>query len=118
MNANKLMKIIEEKMSNKSGSQYLGLRGLYSDEGIGKMKNSLVWEDGDQTDEELDGTCAVVIGTWWDEAEFDIDAVASAIETAKDYGDGKYGLLVGDDFVGGEDIDEVIIRNAECIYVF
>lgn len=118
MNAKQLMVVIEEKMNGKSGSYYLGLRGMYADEGLGTMKNSLVWDDGNKTDEELDGTCAVIIGVWWDEAEFDIDAVASAIDTAKDYGDGKYGLLVGDDFIGGEDIDEVIIRNAECVYVF
>ena len=120
MNAQELMNEISKEMSKKDQrfSYYLGLRGMYNDEGLGEMKNSFVWDDGEQTDEQLNGTCAIVIGVWWDGPEFEISELEKAIETAKSYGDGRYGVLVGDNFVGGEDIDEVVISGAECVYVF
>lgn len=121
MNAIELMQKITEIMDEKdqSLSYYLGLRGMYQNETIGKMSNSFVWDDGNQTDEELNGTCAIVIGIWWDGPEFEISDIEKALKNVKAYGNIKrYGLLIGDDFQGGEDVGEVIISNAECVHIF
>ena len=120
MTAQELMEKITKVMSKKDQqfSYYLGLRGMYNGESFGKMDNSFVWDDGEQTEEELSGTCAVIIGIWWDGPEFGINELENALKIAKDYGNGKYGVLVGDNFSGGEDIGEVIISNAECVIIY
>lgn len=64
----------------------------------GILDNSFVWIDGEMTDEELDGTCAVKLE----------DA-----ELAKGYFGDHVAIIVGDSYSYGQDLGEIIIRNAE-----
>lgn len=66
------------------------------------LDNSFVWIDGEMTDEELDGTCAVKLE----------DA-----ELAKGYFGEHVAIIVGESFTYGEDLGEIIIRNAEVLEV-
>lgn len=66
------------------------------------LDNSFVWIDGEMTDEELDGTCAVKLE----------DA-----ELAKGYFGEHVAIIVGESFTYGEDLGEIIIRDAEVLEV-
>lgn len=66
------------------------------------LDNSFIWIDGEMTDEELDGTCAVKLE----------DA-----ELAKGYFGEHVAIIVGESFTYGEDLGEIIIRNAEVLEV-
>lgn len=100
----------------------VGLRGLYENEGIGELRNSAVWEDGNMLDEELDGTCVVGITYNWSDAgykqlESSIKKYASEVFN---YGDGKIGLVVGAGSEQGNDYwaNEMVVENAKVIYVW
>ena len=91
--------------------------GIRKDSGFLKIgdnvKNSFVWEDGMQTDEELGGSSSVGL----DPFTVNSEQVQQAIKRAKGYR-GNMVLIAGDDFQGGEDIGEYIIADAKVIYDF
>ena len=64
------------------------------------------WEDG-----ELDGTCSIGI------TRCDENSIAAALELVSAYiGENVY-LIAGDDAEGGNDIGEIIIRDARCVAI-
>lgn len=69
--------------------------------------NSKVWFNGEETDEELDGICAI-----------DLNAPEAA-ECLN--GNGYFGnhiaLIASDSYEYGQDAGEVILKNAEVLYI-
>lgn len=69
--------------------------------------NSKVWVDGEETDEELDGVCAI-----------DLDS-PEAFETLN--GNGYFGsyiaLIASNSYEYGFDAGEVILKDAEVLYI-
>lgn len=96
---------------------YVGLRGMYADEKTGVMRPSHIWEDGNMTDNMLDGTCAIALGEWWNGIDIDIATIEDLMRRAKMYGDGNIGVIIGNNAQAGEDTAEVILRDAECIFI-
>lgn len=80
--------------------------GLRSDDYIpsANFQNSTIWVDGEKTDEELNGLCAIEIT--------DPDNIEWAFNEAKNYGTNCY-LIVGNSKEYGWDewADEIIIKN-------
>lgn len=107
---------INELLAEKSWC-YVGLRGMYEGETTGKMHLSRVWEDGNMTAEMLNGTCAINLGEWWDGADFSQQDVENAMKRARMYGDGNIGIITGSNAKSGEDTGEVILADAECIFL-
>nr|DAL05590.1 MAG TPA: hypothetical protein [Caudoviricetes sp.] len=95
---NRIEEIIEE-----SEFEYVGIR-VQEDEFVKSeiLDNSYVWIDGEPTDEELDGTCAVMLK----------DA-----ELAKGYFGDHIAIIGGNNMEYGEDLGEIIIKNAEVMEV-
>jgi len=98
----------------------VGLRGLYQGEGLGELKSSYVWDDGNQTDEELDGTSAIIISVDWKYAgNHDLtENIRKYAEYVMEYGNGRIGLVVGGFGENGNDIGEIVISNAKVIYIW
>ena len=122
-------KILEIIIANSvKGFSAVGLRGLYDSEGAGEMANSYAWYDGEQTDEEIDGTCAITIChdidelvNWDEDGEIKADVIKTinrAIFDVAIYGDGAVGLVFGTGSTGGEDQNEIILKGAECVKVY
>lgn len=69
--------------------------------------NSSVWIDGEETEEKLDGVCAINLGS------------PEAIEALK--GNGYFGshiaIITGTLHEYGQDLGEVILRDAEVLYI-
>lgn len=99
----------------------VGLRGLYDDEGMGKLKESNVWEDGNRTNGKLGGTSAIVLSG---DYKYDSDStIAGNIKkyanSVFSYGGGKrVGLVVGGLGSGGEDPGEIVIPDAKVVYIW
>ena len=97
-----IMNRIEEIREN-SDYEYIGVRVQENEFTKGEiLDNSFVWVDGEITDEELDGTCAV------------------KLEDAK-LANGYFGdhdaIIVADFMEYGQDLGEIIIRDAEVLEV-
>ena len=65
---------------------------------------SHIWEDGDDTGEELDGIC----GTTESGIEMHMNGT---------YFGGHVAMIAGKEYEYGEDAHEVIIRDAECVRI-
>lgn len=80
------------------------------------LANSRVWDDGEMTEEELDGTCAYHMPR---DAE-EVHEIENAIERFQREGYyGKYVVLIGGFYYeGGEDYNEVVIRDAKVLAVW
>lgn len=92
-----------EEIKDKYDFGYIGVRVQEDPFTLGEtLDNSFVWVDGEMTDEELDGTCAVKI----DEAEL-----------AKRYFGDYVAIIGGDSMEYGQDLGEIIIRNAEVLEI-
>lgn len=97
-----IMNRIEEIREN-SEYEYIGVRVQENEFTKGEiLDNSFVWVDGEITDEELDGTCAVKLE----------DA-----ELAKGYFGDHVAIIGGDYMEYGQDLGEIIIRDAEVLEV-
>lgn len=74
---------------------------------IGKMDHvSHVWDDGDDTGEELNGVCAIKY-----------TKLAEVMRYGVEY-PGDHIAIIGSDYCeGGEDIGEIIIRDAEVLEI-
>lgn len=97
----------------------VGVRGLYENEGLGNLRNSVVWDDGEMTDESLDGTCAIGVSDNWDDCDIEVE-IKHLLEVLR-YGNGKIGLVVGEAYPErGNDwwSNEVIIKNAKVVFVW
>lgn len=83
--------------------EYIGVRVQDEAFTVGEiLNNSYVWIDGEMTEEELDGTCAIKL----EEAEL-----------AKCYFGEHVAIIAGDGMEYGTDLGEIIIKNAEVIEV-
>jgi len=83
------------------------------------LQNSYRWDDGDKTDEELDGVCATKIDVGYDSTA---PAIAKAVERAANTneqycGTWKY-LIAGDIDSYGEDVGEVLLTNVIVLCKF
>jgi hypothetical protein len=69
------------------------------------------WDDGEPTDDELAGTCAMAV-------DEDTD-LAQVTRFLREYGSlGQVILITGSYSAGGEDLGECIIRNAQVVKTF
>lgn len=102
-------------------TRYLGIRGLHESAKVGEiLEPSNRWDDGDPTDEVLSGTCALQIG----DVQYDHDSTLemNIKECARHISQYNFGhgfaLIEGSDANGGEDIHEVVIKEAKVLYVW
>lgn len=82
---------------------YIGIRVSDNEFTEGEiLDNSFVWVDGEMTDEELDGTCAIMLK----------DA-----ELANAYHGSHVAIIGSDSMEYGQDLGEIILRDAEVLEV-
>jgi hypothetical protein len=92
-----------EEIRENSEYEYIGVRVQENEFTKGEiLDNSFVWVDGEMTDEELDGTCAVKL---------------EDVELAKGYFGDHVAVIGGDSMEYGQDLGEIIIRDAEVLEV-
>jgi hypothetical protein len=96
----------------------VGVRSSWEEIEIGNLENSSVWNDGEYTDEKLNGTCALLIaGNWaWEDAEVVIENIKNHAKNAEIYGN-HIALVIGENSEGGEDYGEIVISNAKAIAI-
>jgi len=119
MNAQEIFDIIQEEAQY---IEYFGLRALtVNSEGEyetvevgGTVRNSYVWDDGDNTGEEMEGASAIKIN------EADMDEIENAIaEMAPYLSNAKQVVLLGsDEAEPGEDNHESIMKFAQVLAVW
>lgn len=117
MNSEQLNETIEQ-----SGFTSIGLRVMTGGAKIevgDALDNSFVWEDGDCTTEQLDGACALDLE--FDGWDIDEERFNKMMDQAKQYAllsnDEQIVIIGGDESYEGNDPDEVVILDAECIAV-
>jgi len=109
MNNAKRVEIVREALENHN---FLGVRGLpHPDNNKKYRKNQLLtksYAHYDEGDIPLSGTSAIGITDYDDD-----DDIVRKIERAqKEYSEaGRVILIAGNDYLDGEDIDEMLIRN-------
>ena len=82
---------------------YIGIRVSENEFTEGEtLDNSFVWVDGEMTDEELGGTCAIMLK----------DA-----KLANTYFGNHVAIIGSDSMEYGQDLGEIILRNAEVLEV-
>lgn len=82
---------------------YIGIRVSDNEFAKGEiLDNSFVWVDGEMTDEELDGTCAIMLK----------DA-----KLANAYHGSHVAIIGSDSMEYGQDLGEIILRDAEVLEV-
>ena len=92
-----------EEIRDDSEYEYIGIRVQENEFTEGEvLDNSFVWVDGEMTDEELDGTCAVKLE----------DA-----ELATSYFGNHVAIIGSNSMEYGQDLGEIILRDAEVIEV-
>ena len=92
-----------EEIKENSEYEYIGVRVQENEFVKGEiLDNSFVWVDGEMTDEELDGTCAVKLE----------DA-----ELASGYFGDHIAVIGSNSMEYGQDLGEIIIRDAEVLEV-
>lgn len=98
---NIMNRIDEIKENSEYG--YIGVRVQEKEFVKGEiLDSSFVWVDGEMTDEELDGTCATKL---------------EDVELIKGYF-GDHIAIIGSDSMGyGQDLGEIILRDAEVLEV-
>ena len=97
-----IMNRIDEIKENAE-CEYVGIRVQENEFTKGEiLDNSFVWVDGEMTDEELDGTCAVKLE----------DA-----ELIKGYFGDHIAIIGSDSMEYGQDLGEIILRDAEVLEV-
>ena len=125
MNAQQIFDIIQEESAY---IQYFGLRALTQNSETGEfetaeiggtVKNSYVWNDGDNTGEEIDGACAIKINEA-DTRKADTDEIEQAIREMRPYiANAKQVVLLGsDEAEPGEDYHERIMKNAKVLAIW
>ena len=103
---NETIKMLKEKAENlrwESGKGVIGIRVQDVPFETGAMDhNSHIWDDGDDTGEELDGVCAVSYEN---------------LQYACQYYGEHIAIIGGDHYEYGEDAGEIIIRDAEVLEI-
>lgn len=81
---------------------------------------SFVWDDGDQTDEALDGTCAVEIEhtVCAESAEKIAEEIETSLKIARAYWGDRVTLIAGWYAQPGVDRQETVIRDAAVLAVW
>jgi hypothetical protein len=99
---------------------FIGVRALTAEEPeTGELWNSHIWEDGENTGVELDGTSAIQMNPYETNlSENDALRAAEYVMVYTDPRNPRYAVIIGDYATGGEDAGEVIIRNARILKVF
>lgn len=83
--------------------EYIGVRVQENEFKVGEiLDNSFVWVDGEMTDEELDGTCAVKL---------------EDVQLANGYFGNHVAIIGSDSMEYGQDLGEIILRDAEVLEV-
>lgn len=92
-----------EEINNEYAYDFIGIRVQEKEFTLGEtLDNSFVWIDGECTEEELDGTCAIRL---------------SDSKLANEYFGDHVAVIAGYYGTYGEDLGELIIRDAEVIEV-
>lgn len=92
-----------EEIKENSEYEYIGVRVQENEFTEGEsLDNSFVWVDGEMTDEELGGTCAVKLE----------DA-----ELANGYFGEHVAIIGSNSMEYGQDLGEIILRDAEVLEV-
>lgn len=110
---------IEELMEILESGEYsyYGLRGATNHDVAnierGYLDCSYNWIDGEKTDEQLDGTCALSVGDFLSEKEIMRRYNRLAMYTAQ-HGTGTILLIADNNQEYGEDEDEVILGSNGC----
>lgn len=92
-----------EEIEDTYDYTYIGIRVSDSEFTEGEiLDNSFVWIDGEMTDEELDGTCAIMLK----------DA-----RLASSYFGDHVAIIGSDSMEYGQDLGEIILRDAEVLEV-
>lgn len=117
-----VMKVIT-KANENTNIRCFGIRGDDIDVKVGqKLEASFDWdyEYDRPAESKLNGTCAVSIGyLWFDGEEDDINAVKAAYDyLISEYGYKNISVIGGYESENGADEKEIVIKNAEVIYVF
>lgn len=92
-----------DEIKENAEYEYIGIRVQGNEFAVGEiLDNSFVWVDGEMTDEELDGTCAVKLE----------DA-----KLANGYFGNHVAIIGSNSMEYGQDLGEIILRDAEVIEV-
>ena len=98
-------RIEELALEEKYG--YIGIRVQEQPFQLGTLNHrSVVWDDGDETDEQLNGVCVTNINAY--------DKYGSAMYRTQYYGD-HLAIVCGDDADYGEDLGELIISDPTVV---
>jgi hypothetical protein len=100
-------------MENNQGYEIFGIRADDRKFEIGQMlPNSFIWDDGEKTDEELGGTCAVRLYDYWTEKYND-----GAEKQANEYPFDNLYLIASKSAQEGNDRNELIMYEAVVVEV-
>lgn len=92
-----------DEIKENAEYEYIGVRVQENEFAEGEtLDNSFVWVDGEMTDDELDGTCAVRLE----------DA-----ELANGYFGDHVAIIGSNSMEYGQDLGEIILRDAEVMEV-
>jgi len=106
MTIDELKKIIEETMDENLEYEYFGVRSQYETFELGEMDHvSHIWDDGEDTGEELNGVCATKA-----------DSREIRLHCGNTYGT-HCAIIAGNDIEYGEDAGEIIIRDAVVVRI-
>lgn len=113
MKLTELKAIIDQVTDEHWGEYtYFGIRTQYEPfEQLGKISHvSKVWDDGEETDEDLDGICAT-----------DVSGYAIRMHT-EDFVEGSYfgdhiAILASNDADYGNDPDELVMKDAVVLHI-
>ena len=101
---------IAEAMELDSKYGYIGIRTQEQSFELGEMThNSKVWDDGDETDIELDGVCCTSLSKLADIKSYQLRQVTY-------YGE-HIAIIAGDRAEYGEDLGELIIADATVVAI-
>ena len=95
-----------EKLIESSDEEYFGIRAADELLPIGSIAPcSHRWDDGEWTDDMLTGASAIAVSQ-------DLSEISEALQMLRTYG-GDYIYLLGSTFAeGGEDVGEIVMKNA------
>lgn len=84
------------------------------------LNNSRVWSDGEITDEELNGTCALGLSIYdAEDADYELPRIECDLRHLDNQYAGRYIVLLGSNRVkGGEDMGEYIMAQAQVLAVW
>ena len=102
---NKIMAKVEElKNDDDFWFEFIGVRVQEQEFELGEVKhNSSVWVDGDETDEELDGICAI-----------DVNKLAYV---KVEYPGEHMAIIASNRAHAGEDIGEIVMSDAQVVAI-